>query len=319
MRHAPLKVFAGNSNPSLAEKIALYLKEEVGVGLGDIELTRFSDGEISCHIRENVRGTDVFVIQSTCNPANDNLMELLIMLDTLKRASAVRITAVIPYFGYARQDRKHKPRVPISAKLVADLLEKAGANRIITMDLHANQIQGFFNIPVDHLYASAIFIPYFRNMEFENLCIVSPDAGGAERARAYSKRLDASLVLVDKRREKANEAEVMNVVGDVEGKDVIIVDDIIDTAGTLVKTAKALRERGALRIFAAASHGVLSGVAMNRIEESCIEKIFITDSIPFDKSLDKKDKVEVLSVAKLIGEAIKRAHEETSISSLFID
>ena len=319
MRHAPLKVFAGNSNPSLAEKIALYLKEEVGVGLGDIELTRFSDGEISCHIRENVRGTDVFVIQSTCNPANDNLMELLIMLDTLKRASAVRITAVIPYFGYARQDRKHKPRVPISAKLVADLLEKAGANRIITMDLHANQIQGFFDIPVDHLYASAIFIPYFRNMEFENLCIVSPDAGGAERARAYSKRLDASLVLVDKRREKANEAEVMNVVGDVKDKDVIIVDDIIDTAGTLVKTAKALRERGALRIFAAASHGVLSGVAMSRIEESCIEKIFITDSIPFDKSLDKKDKVEVLSVAKLIGEAIKRAHEETSISSLFID
>ncbi len=319
MRHAPLKVFAGNSNPSLAENIAMYLKEEVGVGLGDIELTRFSDGEISCHIRENVRGTDVFVIQSTCNPANDNLMELLIMLDTLKRASAVRITAVIPYFGYARQDRKHKPRVPISAKLVADLLETAGANRVITMDLHANQIQGFFDIPVDHLYASAIFIPFFRSMEFENLCIASPDAGGAERARAYSKRLDASLVLVDKRREKANEAEVMNVVGEVEGKDVIIVDDIIDTAGTLVKTAKALRERGALRIFAAASHGVLSGVAMERIENSCIEKIFITDSIPFDKSLDKKDKVQVLSVAKLIGEAIKRAHEETSISSLFID
>lgn len=319
MRHAPLKVFAGNSNPSLAKNIALYLKEEVGVGLGDIELERFSDGEISCHIKENVRGTDVFVIQSTCNPANDNLMELLIMLDTLKRASAVRITAVMPYFGYARQDRKHKPRVPISAKLVADLLETAGANRIISMDLHANQIQGFFDIPVDHLYASAIFIPHFRNMEFENLCIVSPDAGGAERARAYSKRLDASLVLVDKRREKANEAEVMNVVGDVKDKDVIIVDDIIDTAGTLVKTANALKERGALRIFAAASHGVLSGVAMARIEESCLEKIFITDSIPFDKSKDKKDKVEVLSVAKLFGEAIKRAHEETSISSLFID
>ncbi len=319
MRHAPLKVFAGNSNPSLAENIALYLKEEVGVGLGDIELERFSDGEISCHIKENVRGTDVFVIQSTCNPANDNLMELLIMLDTLKRASAVRITAVMPYFGYARQDRKHKPRVPISAKLVADLLETAGANRIISMDLHANQIQGFFDIPVDHLYASAVFIPHFRNMEFENLCIVSPDAGGAERARAYSKRLDASLVLVDKRREKANEAEVMNVVGDVKDKDVIIVDDIIDTAGTLVKTARALKERGALRIFAAASHGVLSGVAMGRIEESCLEKIFITDSIPFDKSKDKKDKVEVLSVAKLFGEAIKRAHEETSISSLFID
>ncbi|BBB32248.1 prsA ribose-phosphate pyrophosphokinase [Thermotomaculum hydrothermale] len=319
MRHAPLKVFAGNSNPSLAEKIAEYLKEEVGVGLGDIELTRFSDGEISCHIRENVRGTDVFVIQSTCNPANDNLMELLIMLDTLKRASAVRITAVIPYFGYARQDRKHKPRVPISAKLVADLLEKAGANRVISMDLHANQIQGFFDIPVDHLYASAVFIPYLRNMEFKNLCIVSPDAGGAERARAYSKRLDASLVLVDKRREKANEAEVMNVVGEVDGRDLIIVDDIIDTAGTLVKTAKALKERGALRIFAVASHGVLSGVAMERIEESCIEKIFITDSIPFDKKLDKKNKVEILSVAKLIGEAIKRAHEETSISSLFID
>ncbi len=319
MRHAPLKVFAGNSNPSLANSIALYLKEEVGVGLGDIEVSRFSDGEISCHIRENVRGSDAFVIQSTCKPANDNLMELLIILDTLKRASATRITAVIPYFGYARQDRKHKPRVPISAKLVADLLEKAGANRIITMDLHANQIQGFFDIPVDHLYASAIFIPFFRSMEFENLCIVSPDAGGAERARAYSKRLDASLVLVDKRREKANEAEVMNVVGDVEGKDVIIVDDIIDTAGTLVKTAKALKERGALRIYAAASHGVLSGKAMERIGNSCIEKIYITDSIPFDKSFDKKDKVQVLSVSRLFGEAIKRAHEETSISSLFID
>ncbi len=319
MRHTPLKVFAGNSNPRLAKEIAAYLKEEVGVGLGDIELTRFSDGEISCHIRENVRGSDVFVIQSTCNPANDNLMELLIVIDTLKRASAARITAVMPYFGYARQDRKHKPRVPISAKLVADLLEKAGANRIITMDLHANQIQGFFDIPVDHLYASAIFIPYFRDMKFENLCIASPDAGGAERARAYSKRLNASLVLVDKRREKANEAEVMNVVGDVEGKDVIIVDDIIDTAGTLVKTAKALRERGAKRIFAAASHGVLSGKALERIGESCLENVFITDSIPFNKSLDKKDKVKILSVSKLIGEAIRRAHEETSISSLFID
>lgn len=319
MRHTPLKVFAGNSNPRLAKEIAAYLKEEVGVGLGDIELTRFSDGEIACHIRENVRGSDVFVIQSTCNPANDNLMELLIVIDTLKRASAARITAVMPYFGYARQDRKHKPRVPISAKLVADLLEKAGANRIITMDLHANQIQGFFDIPVDHLYASAIFIPYFRDMEFENLCIASPDAGGAERARAYSKRLNASLVLVDKRREKANEAEVMNVVGEVEGKDVIIVDDIIDTAGTLVKTAKALRERGARRIFAAASHGVLSGEALERIGESCLENVFITDSIPLNKTMDKKDKVKVLSVSKLIGEAIRRAHEETSISSLFID
>lgn len=314
MQHHPLKVFSGTSNPGIAEEIANYL----GMELASIELDRFSDGEISCHISDNVRGADVFIIQSTCSPANENLMELLIAIDTLKRASATRINAVIPYFGYARQDRKHKPRVPITSKLVADLLERAGASRIITMDLHANQIQGFFNVPVDHLYSSAVLIGFIRSLNIQDLCVVAPDVGGAERARAYSKRLDAPLAIVDKRRERANESEVVNIVGDVKDKNVFIIDDIIDTAGTLVKTASVLKEKGAHSIVAAATHGVLSGPAMERIGESCIDKVYITNTIPFDPEGDKSGRVHVLSVANLFGEAIKRTHEETSISSLFI-
>jgi len=314
MNHHPLYIFSGNSNLGLAEKISDYLKIE----LGEVELSRFSDGEISCYFEKNVRGADVYMIQSTCSPANENIMELLIAMDTLKRSSAARITAVIPYFGYARQDRKHKPRVPITSKLVADMIEAAGATRVLAMDLHANQIQGFFNIPVDHIYASAVFIDYIKGLNIENLCVVSPDVGGAERARAYSKRLDAPLAIVDKRRERANEAEVVNVVGDVSGKNVLIIDDIIDTAGTLVKTAEVLMKKGAVSIIAAASHGVLSGPAMDRINNSAIDKIYVTDSIPFSKENDPKDKIHVLSVSNMIGEAIKRIHEESSISSLFV-
>ncbi len=315
MKHHPIKIFSGNSNPVIAKEIANYL----GIELSHIDLGRFSDGEISCYIPDNVRGSDVFFIQSTCAPANENLMELLIAIDTLKRSSATRITAVIPYFGYARQDRKHKPRVPITSKLVADLLEKAGVSRILTMDLHANQIQGFFDIPVDHLYSSAIFIGFIRSLNIPDLCVVAPDVGGAERARAYSKRLDAPLAIVDKRREQANESEVMNIVGNVKDKNVLIVDDIIDTAGTIVKTAEALMEKGARSIRTAITHGVLSGPAMDRINKSHIEKVYITNTIPFNKEEnDPKDRVQILSVANLFGEAIKRTHEETSISSLFI-
>lgn len=314
MKNHPLYIFSGNSNPKLAEKISNYLN----IQLGEIELSTFSDGEISCYFEKNVRGADVYMIQSTCNPSNHNLMELLIAIDTLKRSSAARITAVIPYFGYARQDRKHKPRVPITAKLVADMIETAGATRVLTMDLHANQIQGFFDIPVDHIYASAVFVDHLKSLSIADLCVVSPDVGGAERARAYSKRLDCPLAIVDKRRERANEAEVVNVVGSVEGKNVLIIDDIIDTAGTLVKTAEVLKKKGAITIIAAASHGVLSGPAMERINNSAIDKIYITDSIPFDKSKDPKNKVEILSVSDMFGEAIKRIHEESSISSLFI-
>ncbi len=314
MKHQPLKVFSGTSNPAIAGEIANYL----GIELACIELGTFSDGEISCHITDNVRGADVYLIQSTCQPANDNLMELLITIDNLKRASAGRITAVIPYFGYARQDRKHKPRVPITSKLVADLLERAGVSRVITMDLHANQIQGFFNIPVDHLYSSAVIIGFIRSMNITDLCVVAPDVGGAERARAYSKRLDAPLAIVDKRRERANESEVVNIVGQVKDRNVLIIDDIIDTAGTLVKTAAVLKDKGAKSIIAAATHGVLSGPAMERLNTSCIDKVYITNTIPFDPECDSKQKVSVLSVANLFGEAIKRTHEETSISSLFI-
>ncbi len=314
MRNHPIKIFSGTSNPEIAKEIADYL----GIELSHIDLGRFSDGEISCYIPDNVRGSDVFFIQSTCAPANENLMELLIAIDTLKRSSATRITAVIPYFGYARQDRKHKPRVPITSKLVADMLEQAGVSRILTMDLHANQIQGFFDVPVDHLYSSAIFIGFIRSLNIPDLCVVAPDVGGAERARAYSKRLDTPLAIVDKRREQANESEVMNVVGNVKNKNVLIIDDIIDTAGTLVKTGEALLEKGAHSIRTAITHGVLSGPAMERINKSHIEKVYITNTIPFNKENDPKDRVQVLSVANLFGEAIKRTHEETSISSLFI-
>ncbi|CAM2008557.1 ribose-phosphate pyrophosphokinase [Acanthopleuribacter pedis] len=305
-------LFSGSSNRVLAEKIS----ESMGVELGNIELGRFKDGEVSCQILENVRGADAFIVQSTCYPVNDHLMELLIILDAFKRASASRVTAVIPYFGYARQDRKDKPRVPISAKLVADLLLSAGASRVLTMDLHANQIQGFFDIPVDHLYGSQVLLEHIQRLD-RNFVVVSPDAGGVERARAVAKRLDASLAIVDKRREKANVSKVMHIIGEVKGRDCIIIDDIIDTAGTLTLTAQALRDAGANSVFAACSHPVLSDPAAERIEKSVLEKVFLTDSIPLREDLPYRSKLEVVSIAGLLGEAIKRIHEESSISTLF--
>lgn len=305
-------VFSGTSNPVLSQKIA----ESMGVELGNIHLGRFKDGEVSCQILENVRGADAFIVQSTCYPVNDHLMELLVILDAFKRASASRVTAVIPYFGYARQDRKDKPRVPISAKLVADLLLTAGASRVLTVDLHANQIQGFFDIPVDHLYASQVLLEHIRRLD-RNFVVVSPDAGGVERARAVAKRLDASLAIVDKRREKANVSKVMHIIGEVNNRDCIIIDDIIDTAGTLTLTAQALRDAGANSVFAACSHPVLSDPAAERIEKSVLEKVFLTDSIPLREDLPYRSKLEVVSIAGLLGEAITRIHEESSISTLF--
>ncbi len=305
-------VFSGTSNPVLSQKIA----ESMGVELGNIHLGRFKDGEVSCQILENVRGADAFIVQSTCYPVNDHLMELLVILDAFKRASASRVTAVIPYFGYARQDRKDKPRVPISAKLVADLLLTAGASRVLTVDLHANQIQGFFDIPVDHLYGSQVLLEHIRRLD-RNFVVVSPDAGGVERARAVAKRLDASLAIVDKRREKANVSKVMHIIGDVKNRDCIIIDDIIDTAGTLTLTAQALRDAGANSVFAACSHPVLSDPAAERIEKSVLEKVFLTDSIPLREDLPYRSKLEVVSIAGLLGEAITRIHEESSISTLF--
>ena len=309
-----LLLFAGNSNPVLAQNISRVL----GIPLGQINLGRFKDGEVSCQVEENVRGADVFIVQSTCYPVNDNLMEMLVMLDAFKRASAGRITAVIPYFGYARQDRKDKPRVPISAKLVADILNTAGANRVLTIDLHANQIQGFFNIPVDHLYAVAVLLRGIKKVD-RDFIVVAPDAGGVERARAMAKRLDnASLAIVDKRRERANVSKVMHIIGDVAGRDCLIFDDIIDTAGTLTQTAEALVEAGAREVYAACSHPVLSDPASERIEKSVLKKVFVTDSIPLRKDLPYTGKLEVVSVAEMLGEAIERIHEESSISSLFI-
>lgn len=308
-----LKIFSGSANPMLAQSIADYL----GVQLGEVSLKRFSDGEINFQILENVRGQDVFILQSTCPPVNENLMELLIMIDAFKRSSAQRITAVIPYYGYARQDRKDKPRVPISAKLVGDLLSAAGAHRLLTMDLHVGQIQGFFDIPVDHLFATPVILDYITQLDFDDLTIVSPDAGGVERARAYAKRLRAGLAIIDKRRVGDNETEVMNIVGDVNRQNVVIVDDMIDTASTLVRAIEALHREGALRLFAAATHPVLSGPAIERIRDSGFEQAIVTDTIPL--SADKKcDKIKVLSVAGLLGEAIKSIHEETSVSKLFV-
>lgn len=307
-------LFAGNSNPALATKIG----ESLNLPLGKISLGRFKDGEVSCQIDENVRGEDVFIVQSTCYPVNDNLMELLVMLDAFKRASAGRLTAVLPYFGYARQDRKDKPRVPISAKLVADLLHSAGADRILTMDLHANQIQGFFNIPVDHLYAVPVLIEGIRKIN-RDFVVVSPDAGGVERARALAKRLDnASLAIVDKRRERANISKVMHIIGEVKGRDCLIFDDIIDTAGTLTQTAQALIDAGAKSVCAACSHPVLSDPASQRIQDSVLDRVVISDSIPLRDSIPFTEKLEVVSVAGMLGEAIERIHEESSISSLFI-
>ncbi|BCB96376.1 ribose-phosphate pyrophosphokinase [Dissulfurispira thermophila] len=309
-----VKLITGNANRPLAIKVS----EHFGMPLTDTTVTSFSDGEIMVQINENVRGYDVFVIQPTCAPVNHNLMELLLLIDALKRASARRITAVIPYYGYARQDRKVQPRVPISSKLVADLLTAAGTNRVLTIDLHAAQIQGFFNIPVDHLYAAPVLLDYIKKCSFENLVIVSPDAGGVERARAFAKRLDASLAIVDKRREAANVSKVMHVIGDVKGKDAIILDDMIDTAGTTTQAAQALKDNGAKRVFAACSHAVLSGPAIERINNSVLEEVITTDTVSLDDKISVCKKLKVLSVSSLLAEAIKRIHEETSVSSLFV-
>ena len=309
-----LMLFAGSSNHELAEKIS----ESLEIPLGRIALGRFMDGEVSCQITENVRGRDVFVIQSTCQPVNDNIMELLVMLDAFKRASVRRVTAVMPYFGYARQDRKDKPRVPISARLIANLIESAGADRVLTMDLHANQLQGFFNVPVDHIYAAPVMLERLKRLEGD-VMVVSPDAGGVERARALAKRLNnASLAIIDKRRERANVSKVMHIIGDVRGKDCIIADDIVDTAGTLTKCASAVLEAGARKVYAAITHPVLSGHARELIEESVLQNLFVTDSIPVAGANPSNGKIEVVSVAGLIGEAIKRTFLETSISSLFV-
>jgi len=308
-----LKVFSGNANPALAEQICDHLK----IPLGKINLTRFSDGELYCQILENVRGTDVFLIQPTCCPVNNNLMELLIMIDAFKRSSATRITSVIPYYGYGRQDRKDKPRVPISSKLVADLLTAAGADRILSMDLHAGQIQGFFDIPVDHLYAMPVLIEYLKKLEIPNLTLVSPDAGGVERARAFSKRLDADLAVIDKRRTAPNQAEVLHIIGHVAGRNVIICDDMIDTAGTLVNTVHALRKKKAEKIFACATHGILSGLAIERLRHAPIEEIILTNTVPLDESKILPN-MKILSVAGLLGTAIQSIHEETSVSNLFV-
>jgi ribose-phosphate pyrophosphokinase len=309
-----LKIFAGNANPSLAEEITRAL----GLDLGEVMVRQFSDGEIYLQIKENVRGMDVFIIQPTCTPVDRNLMELLLMIDALKRASAERITAVLPYYGYARQDRKDKPRVPISARLVAALLETAGADRILALDLHAAQIQGFFDIPVDHLFATPVLIEYFKPLNVPELTVVSPDAGGVERARAFAKRLNAPLAIIDKRREEANVAEVMNVIGEVEGRNCLIVDDLIDTAGTLVKGAEALMAKGAASVSACATHAVLSGPAVSRIEASCLKEVVFTNSIPLSKEAARSNRIKSLSVATLLAEAIRSIHEETSVSVLFV-
>jgi len=307
-----LKVFSGNANRELAEEICDILHAH----LGEATIGRFSDGEIRLQIMQNVRGDDVFLVQPTCPPVNDHIMELLIMVDALSRASARRITVVLPYYGYGRQDRKSEPRVPISAKLVANLITAAGADRVLAMDLHVGQIQGFFDIPVDHLYAMPVFLDYVRDKHLQDVVIVSPDAGGVERARAFAKRLDADLAIIDKRRPRANVADVMNVIGDVKGKTAILLDDMVDTAGTLCKDAEALKSFGAKKIYAATSHGVLSGPAIERLNKSPIEELMITNSIPLmGKS---SPKVTVLSVAPLLAEAIKRIHEDQSVSQLFV-
>ncbi|MCX7913642.1 MAG: ribose-phosphate pyrophosphokinase [Thermodesulfovibrionales bacterium] len=308
-----ITLLSGNANRTLAIKVS----EHLGIPLGDATVTTFSDGEILIQINENVRGSDVFVIQPTCNPVNHNIMELLLMIDALKRASARRITAVVPYYGYARQDRKVQPRVPISSKLVADLITASGANRLLTIDLHAAQIQGFFNIPVDHLYAAPILHDYFKRHEFKDLVVVSPDAGGVERARDFAKRLKASLAIIDKRREVTNVSKVMHVIGDVTNRDAVILDDLIDTAGTITQAAQAIKEKGARKVYAACTHAVLSGPAIERINNSIFEEVIVTDTIPVEDKLKTCKKLKVLSISALLAEAIKRIHHETSISSLF--
>ena len=314
MNDERFKIFSGTANPALAEAIC----KNLGVPLGKSLLGRFSDGEIYFQILENVRGADVFVVQPCSNPVDNNLLELLLMIDAFKRASAWRITAVLPYYCYARQDRKDKPRVPISAKLVADLLETAGASRALTLDLHAPQIQGYFDVPVDHLYGSPVLVDYFRHKNLPNLTVVSPDAGGVERARAFAKKLGAPLAIVDKRRVDLDVTEVMNLIGDVRGRSTLIVDDIIDTAGTLVKTADALMREGATQVFAACTHAVFSGPAVERIANSVISEVVATDSVPICEAAKTVKKIKILSVAELLARGIRSIHEETSISELFI-
>jgi len=309
-----LKIFSGNSNPALAREICA----DLGLELSVAAVKTFSDGEIMVEIGENVRGRDVFVVQSTCAPSNQNLMELLIMVDALKRASAARITAVIPYFGYARQDRKVAPRTPITSKLVADLITTAGVHRVLCVDLHAGQIQGFFNIPVDHLYAAPVVLDDIRSRLTGRLVVVSPDAGGTERARAFAKRLDAGLAIIDKRRSGPNVSEVMHIIGEVEGETCVIVDDMIDTAGTLCQAATALKARGAGDIYATATHAVLSGPALERINQSCLKEVLVTNTIPVENKLAACSRLRQLSVANLLAEAIRRIHGEESVSSLFI-
>ena len=310
-----LKIFSGSCNPALAASIA----ESLGVHLGKADLGRFADDEVSFQILENIRGADVFVVQPTPPPVNENLMELLIMIDAFKRASASRITAVMPYYGYGRQDRKDKPRVPISAKLVADLLSTAGTSRAITMDLHVGQIQGFFNVPVDHLFATPVMLEYVSSLDLKKLVIVSPDAGGVERARAYAKRLKVPLAVMDKRRSEAsNEVAKIYVIGEVDGATALIVDDIVDSAGTLVKAADALLDAGAARVLACCTHPVLSGKAVKRVSESNIEELIVSDSIPLSPEKKNQSKIKVLSVASLLGKAIRSVHDEASVSSLFV-
>jgi len=312
--YGEIKIFSGRAHPSLAREICDYLN----LPLGRSTAYNFSDGETFCQIDENVRGSDVFIVQPTCRPVNENLMELLIMLDAFKRSSASRVTAVLPYYGYARQDKKDAPRVPITSKLVADLISRAGADRVLTMDLHAAQIQGFFDVPVDHLFAAPVLLDAIRGLNIADLVIVAPDAGGVERARAIAKRLGVGLAIIDKRRTAPNVAEVMHIIGDVAGKSPLILDDIIDTAGTLTKAVEALKAQGAQRIFAAGVHGVLSGPAIDRIEAAPLERVLITNTTPVDEKLQKSTKLRSLSVAPLLGEAILRIHENSSVSSLFV-
>ncbi len=309
---AKFKLFSGNANPEFAKKVGQYLNMEVS----GASIKKFSDGEISVQVHGSVRGQDVFIIQPTCAPTNDHLMELLIMIDALKRSSAKSISAVIPYYGYARQDRKAAPRVPISAKLVANMLETAGIDRMITIDLHAAQIQGFFDIPVDNLYGSVLFVNYIKNKKLSNPIIASPDIGGVARARSYANKLGYDLIIVDKKREKANESEVMNIIGDVKGKDVILVDDMVDTAGTLVKAAQVLKEKGASSVMACTTHGVLSGPAFDRINNGTLDELVISDTIPIK---EESDKITILSASKIIGETIRRITNNESVNSIFID
>ena len=305
------RLFSGTANPEFAKKVGKYLNVEIG----EASVKKFSDGEISVQITESVRGMDVFIIQPTCSPTNDNLMELLIMVDALKRSSAHSITAVVPYYGYARQDRKAAPRVPITAKLTADLLEAAGIHRMITVDLHAAQIQGFFNIPVDNLFGSIMFVDYIKSKKLANPIIASPDIGGVARARSYADKLGYDLIIVDKKREKANESEVMNIIGDVEGKDVILVDDMVDTAGTLVKAAEVLKKMGATSVMACCTHGVLSGPAYERLAKGTLDELVVSDTIPLRQ---EHEKITVLTAASIMGETIRRVHNNESVNGIFI-